>query len=127
MKALSKSRFTSSQRSNINKYVRKEYEKVKAAHEDLIVKRLLFFCLLGLCEVLSEQLGYGKDRRKRFIGAFIEKVNSISQMCYDNKCEYQNGRIDFDADYNRELLSRMAEQYGIEFDESIFDDTFEEL
>lgn len=126
MNVLSKKRLTSAQRSKVNHYVSTHYEKIKSAHEDLIVKRLLFFCLLGLSEVLHEQLGYGKDRRKRFLDAFVEKVNAISQMCCDNKCEYQDGKVDYDTDYNRELLSRMAAQYDIKFDESIFDDTFEE-
>lgn len=43
MNVLSKKRLTSAQRSKVNRYVLTQYEKVKAAHEELIVKRLLFF------------------------------------------------------------------------------------
>lgn len=43
MNVLSKKRLTSAQRSKVNRYVSTQYDKVKAAHEELIVKRLLFF------------------------------------------------------------------------------------
>lgn len=125
MKALSKNRLTPSQRERMNKAVIREYEKVKHQHEEKFSNRLLFLVILAMSIILDEQLDFGDTRRKRFIDAFVAKINELSKFLSDNKCEYQNGHKDFDVEYNRDFLRKLADQYGIAYNESMFDDLFE--
>lgn len=125
MKALSKKRLSSSQIDLIERESVKQYEKIKHQHEETISNRLLFMVLLSMSLILEEQLGYGITRRKRFIEAFKNKINELSAFLYDNRCEDGNGYKDFDVEYNRDFLKRLAEQQGIAYNESMFDDLFE--
>ena len=125
MKAINKKRLPVYQRDLIEKESYKQYEKIKAQHEETITNRLLFMVLLSMSLVLDEQLGYGITRRKRFIEAFKNKINELSAFLYDNRCEDGNGHKDFDVEYNRDFLKRLAEQQGIAYNELMFDDLFE--
>lgn len=127
MKALSRNRLAPHQRDLIVREADKQYEKIKHQHEEVFSNRLLFLVMLAISIVLDEEFGFGSARRKRFIDAFVSKINELSGFLCENKCVYQNGHKDFDVEYNRECLRKLADQYGIAYKESMFDDLFENL
>jgi hypothetical protein len=127
MKAYDKNRLTPKQRNAVTDAVLKEYHKIKEAHEKKLNDRIFFIHYLALAEVLSEVLHFGPERKARIIEACMDKANEISQELIKNKCIDADGRESFDSDYNRTLLARMAKQNNLKFDESIFDDDFEEV
>lgn len=127
MKALSKRRATPAQRQMITDAVVAEYSKIKKAHEKKISDRVFFMFVLALASVADEELGFGDTRRDRLVEAVIKKANNLSNDLLDNKCVNADGSESFDSDYNRTLLERLSKQYHLKFDESIFDDDFEEV
>lgn len=126
MKALNKRRATPAQRQMITDAVVKEYEKIKSAHEKKINERVFFIHYLALAITAEELLGFGDTRRDRLVEACISKSNELSQELVQNKCTNADGVESFDSDYNRSLLEKLAKQCHLKFDESIFDDDFEE-
>jgi hypothetical protein len=109
------------QRDKLKDYVNTEWlkkrdEAVKKAND-----RAVFMMLLSISAVLDDK-GTSEEARKAFIDAVIEKGNEISSYLLSNKCEYADGHKDYDTDYNRETLKRLAEQYSIEYNEDIFNE-----
>lgn len=127
MKAYSKRRATIAQRQMITDEVINQYNRIKKKHEQKIGNRMFFVFTLALASVADEQLGYGDVRRDRLIEAVVKEANALSEKLLNNKFVDEHGTESFDSDYNRDWLGRLAKQYHLKFDESIFDDNFEEV
>ena len=127
MKAYNKRRATIAQRQMITDAVIAEYEKIKKKHEEKIGNRMFFVFTLALASVADEQLGFGDTRRDRLIEAVVKEANELSEKLLNNKFVDEHGTESFDSDYNRDWLGRLAKQYHLKFDESVFDDDFEEV
>lgn len=119
-------RLNSKQIAALKEGVVKEYNKVKSAHERKINDRVFFIHYLSLAIVSEELLGFGAERRARLLQACMNKANELSQELISNKCTDTHGHESYDSEYNRALLERLSKAYGIKFDESIFDDDFED-
>lgn len=122
-----KKRLTVSQRDVLKKCVVEEFTKYKAQYEKKCNDRIFFIHYLALAMVLDEQLGFGEKRRAKILKACMSKVTALSEFLVSNKCTYANGKEDFDVDYNLAQLERLAKQYNIAWDESIFVDVEEEM
>lgn len=127
MKAYSRRRATIAQRQMITDEVINQYNRIKKKHEEKIGNRMFFVFTLALASVADEQLGWGDVRRGRLVEAVVKEANELSQKLLDNKFVDKHGTESFDSDYNRDWLGRLAKQYHLKFDESIFDDDFEEV
>lgn len=125
MKVFNRKRVTAAQQEYIKKCVRDTYNDLKYAHEVQIIQRYNLFAKLALADVAADYLKYGKDRKQRLINQFVEKMNELSNFCVSNKVEDSDGNINYDVDYNLDVISRKAKQHDIPFDEAIFEDIFE--
>lgn len=119
-------KLNSKQIAAIKEGVVKEYDKIKSAHEKKINDRVFFIHYLSLAIVSEELLGFGAERRARLLQACMDKANELSDELLSNTCTDNKGRESYDSDYNRALLERLSKAYGLKFDESIFDDDFED-
>lgn len=126
MNAYGKRRLTVAQQETVHKAVVSEFEKYKHAYEKKCNERISFLVFLALAKVTDEQFGFGEQRRARLIKSCMDEVNALSDYLVSNKCETANGNERYDTEYNLETLKRLAEQYHIAFDESMFDDDIEE-
>lgn len=126
MKAYGKRRLTVAQRETVHKAVISEFEKYKQQYEQKVNSRVFFLHYLTLAMVLDDELHFGEQRRAKVLKACMAKVNELSDYLVKNKCETANGNARYDTEYNLETLKRLAEQYHIAFDESMFDDDIEE-
>lgn len=125
MKLNRKKTMSLTQRKALEKACVEEYSKVQLEHEKLIIQRCNVIYQIALHNVLENELSFGEQRRRKFVNAFISKVNEISDLLGENFAEYNvNGKMvkGFDIEGNREFLSRACKQYGISYDESIFND-----
>lgn len=105
--------------------VEEEYEKIKKEHEQKAYDKFYFMFMLGTAIVLHENLGYGPKRRKDIVQAIADKINEISAYLAGNKVvEADTHEESYDIDYNREYLRRLSDEYGVPFDEEVFNDDF---
>lgn len=126
MKAYGKRRLSVAQQEAVQKAVIAEFDKYKKKYEEKVNARAFFLHYLTLSIVLEEVLHFGEQRRAKILKACMDKVNELSDHLVKNKCETANGNERYDTEYNLETLKRLAEQYHIAFDESMFDDDIEE-
>jgi hypothetical protein len=127
MKANYKHRVSTKTQQIIEDTVAEEYEKIKKLHEKKVGDRVEFMFILGTAVALHEQLGFGAKRRRDFINAMAAKINEISGYLAGNKAIEGSGserRESYDVDYNREYLQRLAEEYGVSYDEEVFNDVY---
>lgn len=127
MKSYYKHRVPTKTQALIEDTVAEEYEKIKKLHEKKVGDRVEFMFILGIAVTLHEQLGFGAKRRRDFINAMAAKINEISAYLADNKVVEGFGAeriVNYDVDYNRDYLRRLAKKYGIPYDEEIFTDEF---
>lgn len=125
MKSYYKHRVPSKTQLLIENTVSEEYEKIKKQHEKKVGDRVEFMFILGIAVTLHEQLGFGAKRRRDFINTMAAKINEISAYLADNKVVEGFGaerKVSYDVDYNRDYLRRLAEEYGVPFDEEVFND-----
>ena len=120
MNALSKKRLTSQQRDAVKKAVVQEYAKYKDKEDAKTKEQVLLLYTIATCIVLEEQLGFGDKRRQRVMQSIYETANNISLDLLSNTCDEGNGEV-YDAEWNREILSRYADRFHLKYDESIFD------
>ena len=111
------------------KLIRKAQEMQRAAmireQENRAYKKFEFMFLLGTAIVLHDKLGFGSKRRKDFVCHIADKINEISAYLAGNKAvESKSGEESYDVDYNREYLRRLAEEYGVSYDEEVFNDVY---
>jgi outer membrane lipoprotein-sorting protein len=105
--------------------VAEEYEKIKKLHEKKVGDRIEFIFILGTAVALHEQLGFGAKLRRDFINAMAAKINEISSYLAGNKVIEGSGserKETYDVDYNRDYLRRLADEYGVPFNEEVFND-----
>jgi hypothetical protein len=125
MKSYYKHRVPVKTQSLIENTVSEEYEKIKKLHEKKVSDRVEFMFILGTAVALHEQLGFGAKRRRDFINTMVAKINEISSYLAGNKVFEGSGserKEAYDVDYNREYLQRLAEEYGVPYDEEVFND-----
>lgn len=123
-----KKRLTVSQRDVLKKCVVDEFAKYKAQYEKKCNDRIFFLHYLALAMVLDEELGYGEKRRAKILNACMKKVSEISEYCENNKyIEGDEGREQYDVEFNLQKLEEFAKEYNIAWDESIFVDVEEEI
>jgi hypothetical protein len=125
MRANYKNRVSTKTQLLIEDTVAEEYEKIKKQHEKKVSDRIEFMFILGTAVALHEQLGFGAKRRRDFINAMVAKINEISAYLADNKVVEGFGaerKVSYDVDYNRDYLRRLADEYGVPFNEEVFND-----
>lgn len=123
-----KKRLTVSQRDILKKCVVEEFTKYKARYEKKCNDRIFFLHYLALAMVLDEQLGFGEKRRAKFLNACMEKVAEIGEYLTSNTfIEGDEGKEQYDVEFNLQRLEEFAKEYNIAWDESIFDDVEEEI
>ena len=88
----------------------------KAADRVTLVNSIAF------CASMEDD-GLSINRIKRILERASVKAIEITDELVSNKFhDNEHDKWQYDADYNRDLLRRMAERYGIYYDESIFDE-----
>ena len=123
-----KKRLTVSQRNVLKKCVVDEFTKYKAKYEKKCNDRIFFLHYLALAMVLDEELGYGEKRRAKILNACMEKVAEIGEYLTSNTfIEGDNGKEQYDVEFNLQKLEEFAKEYNIAWDESIFVDVEEEI
>ena len=125
MKVNYKHRVSTKTQQIIEDTVAEEYEKIKKLHEKKVSDRVEFMFILGAAIVAHEKLGYGPKRRKDFINDIVDKIYEIAAYLADNKVVEGFGaerKVIYDVDYNRDYLRRLADEYGVPFDEEVFND-----
>jgi len=125
MKCRYKEHVNTKVKATIVKETEKAYEEIKREHEEKLNDRFCFMFLLATADFAHEAFGFGPIRRERLLKGITQRVNEISSYLTSNVVTEANNREKhFDIEYNRDYLRRLADQYGIEFDETIFDDEF---
>lgn len=123
MKANYKNRISVQTQKAVRIAVEEEYEKIKKEHEQKAYDKFYFMFMLGTAIVLHENFGYGPKRRKDTVQAIANKINEISAYLAGNKVVEAGAREEtYDIDYNREFLQRLADEYGVPYDEEVFND-----
>lgn len=123
MKANYKNRVSAQTQKAVEKAVAEEYERVRKENERKVSDRIEFMFILGAAIVAHEKLGYGPKRRKDFINDIVEKINEIAAYLAGNKVvEAADRKEHYDISYNREYLQKLADEYGVPFNEEVFDD-----
>ena len=123
-----KGTLTVAQRQVLKQCVVDEFTKYKAQYEKKCNDRIFFLHYLALAMVLDEELGYGEKRRAKILNACMEKVTEISEYCESNKfIEGDNGKEQYDVEFNLQKLEEFAKEYNIAWDKSIFVDVEEEI
>lgn len=98
--------------------------KVRRKYDSKLLDRFQFMYTLGLSIALNKAAGFGFGRRKKVIDEMVKQVNDLSTYLSSNTCMDGQNNKKYDVEYNREYLKRLADKYGVHFDESIFDDEF---
>lgn len=123
MKANYKYRVPPKTQKAVQLAVEEEYEKVKKKHEQQTYDKFYFMFMLGTAIVLHDKLGYGAKRRKDFVNCIADKINEISAYLASNKVFIaETHKKEFDITYNRKHLKELAEEYGVPYDEEVFND-----
>ena len=123
MKAYYEHRVSAKTQRLIDEKTSEAYEEIKKKHEKKVGDRIEFMYILGIAVALHEKLGFGAKRRRDFINAMVAKINEISAFLAGNKVVDADTRKEsYDIDYNREYLKRLADKYGVPFDEEVFND-----
>lgn len=121
MNAINRKRHSKTERDFIKHEVNKIYRENQQKHEEKMLDRFMFWFMISLCKTMDDEFGFGQQRLNHLKKSLLDTMNEISQYLTSNTCETKDGK-EFDIDYNRTVLQRLAEQYGVKFDESIFDD-----
>ncbi len=121
MKAITRTRRSKTERDFIKSEVDKVYRENMEHHEDKMLKRFMFWFMLSLCITMDEEFGFGEQRLNRLKQSLLKTMNEVSEYLTSNTCETKDGE-EFDVDYNRTILQRLAYQYGVEFNEELFND-----
>ena len=125
MKANYKNRVTEKEKKRIEKAVYEEYENIKKSHERKMNDRFCFLFMLGAAMYAHEALGYGPKRRVDLVDGIVQKVNELSNYLSSNTVIVNGEKEEeYDVEYNRGYLERLAKEYNIRYDEEIFDDEF---
>ena len=125
MNANWKKRIPGWMKNSVDEAVAEEYEKIKKQHEKKVGDRIEFMFILGVAIPAHEKLGFGPKRRKELINKIIDTINELSSYLAGNKVmETADHSEHYDIDYNREYLKRLADEYGVPFDEEVFNDEF---
>lgn len=119
-----KRRLPATQRNLINEEVVKQFDKIQAGIEKIVHDRVAFMFLIALGQVATDELGFGAKRRAKLIEGVVQTANNISNDLTANVCQDGDGNVGYDIVYNRVLLSRLATEYGIPYDEKMFDDDY---
>ena len=82
-------------------------------------EQIVFMAMLGTAQACRNN-GISAERTSKILNEVTDRVNELSQYLTANTCIYNNGKQDFDYEYNLETLRRLAEDYHIKFDENIF-------
>lgn len=123
-----KGTLTVAQRQVLKQCVVEEFTKYKAQYEKKCNDRIFFLHYLALAMVLDEELGFGEKRRAKILNACMAKVEEIGEYLTSNTfIEGDNGKEQYDVEFNLQRLEEFAKQYHIAWDESIFDDVEEEI
>ena len=121
-----KKRLTVPQRDVLKKCVVDEFSKYKAQYEKKCNDRIFFLHYLALALVLDEDLCFGAKRREKILKACMDKVAEIGEYLTSNTfIEGDEGKEQYDVEFNLQRLEEFANQYHIAWDESIFDDVEE--
>lgn len=121
MKAINRKRHSKTQREFIKSEVDKVYRDNMKKHEEIMLKRFMFWFMISLCKTMDDEFDFGEKRLNKLKSSLMKTMSEVSDYLVSNTCETQDGK-GFDVEYNRTILQRLAEQYGVEFDESVFDD-----
>lgn len=121
MKAINRKRHSKTQREFIKNEVDKVYRDNMKKHEEIMLKRFMFWFMISLCKTMDDEFDFGKKRLNKLKSSLMKTMSEVSDYLVSNTCETQDGK-EFDVEYNRTILQRLAEQYGVDFDESVFDD-----
>lgn len=123
MNANWKKRIPGWMKNSVDEAVAEEYEKIKKQHEKKVGDRIEFMFILGVAITAHEELGFGPKRRKDLINKIVDTINELSNYLAGNKVvETADHKEHYDIEYNREYLKRLADEYGVPFDEEIFND-----
>lgn len=82
-------------------------------------EQIVFMAMLGIAMACRNN-HISEERTVKILNEVSDRVNELSQYLTTNTCIYQDGKEDFDFDANLETLKRLAKEYHIKFDESIF-------
>lgn len=93
--------------------------KLQERKEKQYQEQIVFMTILGTAQACRNN-GISAERTVKILNEVTDRVNELSQFLTTNTCIYKNGKQDFDYEYNIETLRRLAEDYHIKFDESIF-------
>lgn len=117
MNALSRNRLTAKQL----KLVENECNAFKNQWELAATMKAIYISDLAMCITAEKLLGFGKKRRARFLNAYAKEMLELTDWM--NECSYTDpdGKEHCDREYILEKFKRLSEQYGIEFNEHIFD------
>ena len=103
-------------------------ERLKAIIREKCNDRIFFLHYLALAMVLDEELGYGEKRRAKILQACMDKAAEIGEYLTSNTfIEGDEGKEQYDVEFNLQKLEEFAKLYHIAWDESIFDDVEEEI
>ena len=108
---------TSAEKRAVDEYgavfYKKQIENAKACCQ--------LFMLISLHQTM-EQYGFSKVKQKNFRRVFMEKLDKLNRFLESNT--YTAGLSDrqqFDVEYNQEKLRELAELYGIDFSDALFE------
>lgn len=96
-------------------------KKIQELKEQKYKEQIVFMAMLGTAMALRDNR-ISEDRTIKILNDMKDKVNEISKYLTANTCIYQDKiKPEYDVEYNRETLKRLASEYHIQFDESVFD------
>lgn len=123
MNANYKNRVDVKTQKRIELAVIEEFDRIKHKYERKFSDKYSLIFMLGLLVYADEDLGYGEKRRTNMLNGIVKRINEISSYLTENKViDASTHKEEYDTDYNREHLKKLANQYHLSFDESILDD-----
>ena len=95
-------------------------KNIQEIKEQKYKDQIVFMAMLGTAMALRDN-HISEDRTVKIINDMMNKVAELSEYLNANLCIYKDkNKPDVDYEYNRETLKRLASEYNIKFDETMF-------
>ena len=111
------------QRELILKEVEARFRDYEEKCRDHATGQYAFLYLLSTAIVLTDDFNFTPEQRFEAINAIKDKLLELTDFLVSNKCKIGNRKQEvYDIDANLSYLERFCNDYGMTYDETIFEE-----